>query len=156
MDSAEAYLQQHLSDHAAKLVDHAAKHVDRNDFLDALDMLFVEAVGGLELKLRHQMRIPATDQQLKLRAVRHEFLEEKAIHTIIHDVSDVREAGHASTQNTHNVLRSPHDFPDQRVRQEEIGNRAIHTQGVAWNGYFFFTGVWQQKYLLQPKVVPFL
>ena len=145
MDSAEAHLQQHLSDHAAKLVDHAPMHVDRNDFLDALGMLFVEAVGGLEVKLRHQMRIPATDQQLKLRAVRHEFLEEKAIHIIIHDVSDVREAGHAATHNIHNVLRSPHDLPDQRVRQDEIGNRAIHIQGVAWNGYFFFSLVCGSK-----------
>ena len=32
-------------------------------------------VGGLELKLRHQMRMPTIDQQLKLRAVRHELLE---------------------------------------------------------------------------------
>jgi len=56
LDSAEAPLQQQLSDHAAKHVDHAAKHVDRNDFLDALgtklldevNMFFVE--GDVELQ----------------------------------------------------------------------------------------------------------
>ena len=63
--------------------------------------------------------------------------EEKATHTIIQDVSDVHEAGRAATQNTHVSLRSPHDLPDQRVRQDEIENRAIHIQGVAQNGYFF-------------------
>ena len=48
LDSAEPPLQQQLSDQAAKLVDHAAKHVDRNDFLDALDMLSVE--GDVKLQ----------------------------------------------------------------------------------------------------------
>ena len=37
--------------------------------------------------------------------------KEKAIHTIIQDVSDVHEAGRAATQNTHFVQRSPHDLP---------------------------------------------
>ena len=150
MDSAEAHLQHHLSDHAAKLVDHAPMHVDRNDFLDALGMLFVEAVGGLEVKLRHQMRIPATDQQLKLRAVRHEFLEEKAIHIIIHDVSDVREAGHAVFCDPLMTFRT-NVYVRTRLEIVPYTYRVLHVMGT-----FFFTGVWQQKYLLQPKVVPFL